>query len=600
MKIIHFIKLHNFKVFGEEKTIELDQPSVLIGPNNSGKTSALQALALWSIGVRRWMEAKGNSKGLKNISTGINRLDIIQVPVQEARYFWKNTEIRKGSSNYIPLEITVGVEFKGEVCECKMIFTHYTPEVIYTAPDRQFYENRELIEYVANINVDILYPMSGMIIDETLLPEGRINVLIGQGRTAEVLRNLCYKIVENDRSNNSDSWSEVQLLMKQLFNIDVLPPAFIQSRGTIELKYNASDVKNSLDISLAGRGQQQMLLLIAYLYSHQNAILLLDEPDAHLEILRQKIVFTLLRDLSSRNNNQVIIATHSEVILDEASDNNLVMIIDGNPLNIALKKDIKHALQNFGLEHYYKARLKKSILYAEGSTDIQILKTFAKKIRDEEAVSILESAFNYYYIQNVFQEDSQQNLIERSQGYFKYYKEHFYAVQSVVPEFVGLAIFDSDGKSRMDELTPPLITKFWQLYEIENYFITLENVKRYFAQTIQKKTGGPLFTSNAINLFEQVLDEITLKIVFNENTQSLADFKNLTPALQETFWLNNTRNLKLSDFLEKVFLKYSEISGTPVLLNKGRFYEIIEYIEPLNINPEVRSALDLIKRYISK
>lgn len=600
MKIIHYIKLHNFKVFGEEKTIELDQPSVLIGPNNSGKTSALQALALWSIGVKRWYETKGNSKAVKNITTGINRLDIIQVPVQEARYFWKNTEIRKGSTNYIPLDITVGVEFKGKVFDCKMTFTHYTPEVIYSAPEKSFYENKSLIEYVAGINVDILYPMSGMITDETLLPEGRINVLIGQGRTAEVLRNLCFKIVENDTSNKTNFWKDVQILMKQLFNINILLPKFIQSRGAIELKYEAPDVKSPLDISVAGRGQQQMLLLIAYLYSHRNAILLLDEPDAHLEILRQKIVFTLLRDLSAKNSNQVIIATHSEVILDEASDNNLVMIIDGDPINIALKKDIKQALQNFGLEHYYKAKMKKSIFYVEGSTDIQILKSFAKKIKDEKALEILDSAINYYYVQNNEPENSQQNAIERSQGYFENYKKHFFAIKSVVPEFIGLAIFDNDGRNRPDELNEPLITKYWSFYEIENYFLFPEVIRNYVSRKIENNYGGPLFTEEAMHLFVQVFDEVALQFVFNGNKQALTDFKALTASLQETFWLNNTKNLKMSEFLDMVFIKYAAVSSSPVLLNKGKYYELIEFIPAEKVNSEIRFVLDLIKKFIQK
>jgi len=600
MKIIHFIKLHNFKVFGEEKIIELDQPSVLIGPNNSGKTSALQALALWSIGVKRWYETKGKSKAVKNITTGINRLDIIQVPVQEARYFWKNTEIRKGSTNYIPLDITVGVEFKGKVYDCKMTFTHYTPEVIYSAPEKKFYENRELIEYVAGINVDILYPMSGIITDETLLPEGRINVLIGQGRTAEVLRNLCFKIVESDINNKTKFWDEVQNLMKKLFNINLLQPTFIQSRGAIELKYESPDVKNSLDISVAGRGQQQMLLLIAYLFSHKNAILLLDEPDAHLEILRQKIVFTLLRDLSAKNYNQVIIATHSEVILDEASDNNLIMIIDGDPLNIALKKDIKQALQNFGLEHYYKAKMKKSILYIEGSTDIQILKSFAKKLNDHQSVELLDSAINYYYIQNIEPDNTQENIIARSQGYFKYYKEHFFAIKSVVPEFIGLAIFDNDGNNKKDELEEPLITKYWSLYEIENYFAFPDVIYSYVFKTIDKNYGGPLFAEEAMRVFEGVFDEVTLKFIFNNNKQSLSDFKRLTKSLQETFWINNTKNLKMSEFLENVFSMYSEVTETPILLNKGKFYELIDFMSPDKINPEIINVLDMIKKYIQK
>jgi len=46
------LTVRNFKRFGEIE-IELDNPVVFIGPNNSGKTSALQALALWHVGVNR-------------------------------------------------------------------------------------------------------------------------------------------------------------------------------------------------------------------------------------------------------------------------------------------------------------------------------------------------------------------------------------------------------------------------------------------------------------------------------------------------------------------------------------------------------------------
>jgi predicted ATPase len=42
--------------------IELGNQVVFIGPNNSGKTSALQALALWEIGLKKWNEKrKGKS-----------------------------------------------------------------------------------------------------------------------------------------------------------------------------------------------------------------------------------------------------------------------------------------------------------------------------------------------------------------------------------------------------------------------------------------------------------------------------------------------------------------------------------------------------------
>ncbi len=599
MKIIHYIKLHNFKVFGEEKIIELDQPSVLIGPNNSGKTSTLQAMALWSIGLKRWYENKGQSKGQSNIRTGINRLDIIQVPVQEARYFWKNTEIRKGGTNYIPLEITLGLNFENRVYDCKISFTHYTPELIYCSPSEDFILNKKLLAFAASINVEILYPMSGMITEEILLPVGRLNVLIGQGRTAEVLRNLCYKILEEDKANNTSQWQDVVLLMKQHFHIKLLEPSFISSRGSIDLKYTVESVKNPLDISLAGRGLQQMLLLTAYLYSHRNSILLLDEPDAHLEILRQKLIFTLLRDVSIKNGNQVIIATHSEVILDEASDTNLVMIIDGEPMNIADKKNIKHALKNFGIEHYYKAKIKKNILYVEGSTDIQILKEFASVLGRNEIVKILEEPINYYYIQNNENENNSQNALDNKQGYYKRnHEEHFYAIRSVIKDFKGLAIFDSDNRNKKTESREELTTFYWKRYEIENYFISPKIILRYM-ENIIVANGKPLYESKNLDDMISAINNVMLEVIFDNNTEAQNQYLILHEILKETYWFNNTKNLKLSSFLEQVFEEYKSISGQPIMMNKGRFFELIKYMNPSQISTEVVEALDLLSQYLS-
>ena len=43
MRLLHYLEIENFKRFGEKQRIELDPPAVLIGPNNCGKTSVIQA-----------------------------------------------------------------------------------------------------------------------------------------------------------------------------------------------------------------------------------------------------------------------------------------------------------------------------------------------------------------------------------------------------------------------------------------------------------------------------------------------------------------------------------------------------------------------------
>lgn len=596
MKIIHFIKIHNFKVFGEEQTIELDQPSVLIGPNNSGKTTVLQALALWSIGVKKWYGIKGASKSTKNVTTGINRLEIIQVPVQEAKYFWKNTIIRKGSTNYLPLKITVGIEFKGKVEECCLSFTHYTPEVIYCQPDESTIVNKELLEYASSINIEILYPMSGITTEETLLPEGRINVLVGEGKTAEVLRNLCYHIWENDKEKGTEYWKEITELNRRLFHIDLLEPQFNKTRGSIELKYKKEDIKSPLDIALSGRGQQQILLLIAYIYAHRKSIILLDEPDAHLEILRQRQIFTLLRNLADKNDNQIIIATHSEVILDEASDNNLVMILDGNPINIAKKTDIRSALKNIGIEHYYKAKRNKSIIYVEGSTDLEMLRSFAFLL-NHPTKDIFNGVINYYYTQDNDSIDTPLNQLERIGKVIESHKKHFYALKAVVSDFKGFAIFDSDNRNMVNEINDDLATLYWKRYELENYFIYPEVILNYVRVHYEKQQVEPLFLQPKLDEFKSVLDNKILKFVFNNNKEAFMDFNNVPNSLKTVLWVNLTKNLKMSLFLEEVLETYSKKYNQPILLNKGQFYELIEFLPLDRVDDEIKEVFNLQMQY---
>ena len=62
VKILHWLEISNFKSYRSSGRIPLEHPSVLIGPNNCGKTTALQAIALWSTAVRTWQQESKDSK----------------------------------------------------------------------------------------------------------------------------------------------------------------------------------------------------------------------------------------------------------------------------------------------------------------------------------------------------------------------------------------------------------------------------------------------------------------------------------------------------------------------------------------------------------
>ncbi|MDD3354063.1 AAA family ATPase [Zoogloea sp.] len=125
MRRLHSLEIENFKRFGDKQHIKLDHPAVLIGPNNCGKTSAIQALALWSQAVRTWYDVRKDSSAKERTATSLNHLSIVAVPVSRTRYFWHNTRVQKA-----PLTITVGVEFRGKVEPLKMKFTHRGDELV--------------------------------------------------------------------------------------------------------------------------------------------------------------------------------------------------------------------------------------------------------------------------------------------------------------------------------------------------------------------------------------------------------------------------------------------------------------------------------------
>lgn len=86
-----------------------------------------------------------------------------------------------------------------------------------------------------------------------------------------------------------------------------------------------------LDISSSGPGCQQVLLLLSHLLANPGAVLLLDEPDAHLEILRQRDVYHLLTTIAAETDSQVIAASHPEVVLQEAAERDVVVAFVGKP-----------------------------------------------------------------------------------------------------------------------------------------------------------------------------------------------------------------------------------------------------------------------------
>ena len=586
MRILHWLEISNFKSYGSSGRIPLEHPSVLIGPNNCGKTTALQAIALWSIALRTWHMESKNSKAKTRTGKPLNRLTILSVPVPKTRHFWKNLKV-SGKN----LHISVGVDVDGSVVPVTMVFRHHaSDELIYAEPHPSTASNPQALARAAQLDVALLYPMSGISADEPLITPNRIDYHMGRGSTAEVLRNLCLLVHQNSRQD----WEEITGLMRRLFQVSLTTPKENEG-GSLDLFYEQSGADRPLDLSLAGRGFQQMLLILAHLYAHKESVLLIDEPDAHLEILRQQQIYALLRTIADRNGCQVLMATHSEVVMQEALDSHLTLILGGHAEDLASKPAIKESLKRFGAAHYVRARETGHVLYLEGSTDLAMLRAFADRLGHPVRDLIADGAhLNVYFLQDYRPAPGQnpEELLDAVEGAFgQSARDHFFALRNILPKLRGLEIIDNDNRGLQESNAGGLRRLPWKRYELENYLITPDLLMEWV-----HIDGVDLFGDQR----QAILDRLLLEQIFDDKQDDFENYSKANASTQKTIWRAQTQTRKLSLFAEEFFRRCAAATGTPISLRKGDFYQLISMQPVASIDPEISEKLDTILELLTR
>jgi energy-coupling factor transporter ATP-binding protein EcfA2 len=553
------LTIRNFKLF-DDVELELGDRVVLIGPNNAGKTSALQALALWDIGVKRWAEKRGaGNVPEKRPGVTINRRDLITVPVPSANLLWRELHTQESAAGNgaqkVFIDLIVEGVSGGKLWTCGLEFYYANEESFYCRSLRLPGGGRmDVPPEATGLRLAYLPPMSGLGATETRLDEGAVNVRLGEGRTAEVLRNLCYRVFE--AADGQSKWGVLTERMEGLFGIKLDPPEYVRERGEITMSYRTRGGLG-LDISSSGRGQQQTLLLLAHLTVNPGAILLMDEPDAHLEILRQRQIYQVLADTAAETGSQIIAASHSEVILGEAADRDVVIAFVGRPHRIDDRgAQVLKSLRDIGFEHYYQAEEAGWVLYLEGSTDLAILRGLAGRL-DHAAKKALERPFVHYVA----------NQPRKAQ-------EHFHGLREAKPDLVGIALYDRLEPQLPSD--PYLHQATWRRRELENYLSARETLLAY-AEATGRSQQGELFGAAWRDAMEESIREIEAAL------EALGKPSPWGPDLKAS-----------DDFLDPLFRKFYEKLRLPNLMRKTDYHALAPYVPAGAIDDEVREKLDLI------
>ena len=339
-----------------------------------------------------------------------------------------------------------------------------------------------------------------------------------------------------------------------MFKSELLSPVLITARSEITMEYRENGVK--LDLSSAGRGLQQTLLLLAYMYANPGAVLLLDEPDAHLEILRQREIYHLLTDAARESGSQIIAASHSEVLLNEAAGRDMVIAFVGRPHRINDRgSQLLKALKDIGIRPVLPGRTDRLGALPGGFDGSVDTASLCQAIGTQEAIRALERPFVHYV-------GNQPTKVQN----------HYHGLREACPALLGVALFDRLDSGQRD--IAPVEHLIWERREIENYICSRATLEAYAMAKAWDAAPGPLFTGNAMR---EAIEEIeTALITLEKGSPWSADIK------------------ASDDFLDPLFIAYFKKLGLPNLMAKKNFYELAEYVPNNEIDPEIREKLDAI------
>jgi len=263
--------------------------------------------------------------------------------------------------------------------------------------------------------------------------------------------------------------------------------------------------------------------------------------------------------VAEKQGSQIIAASHSEVLLNEAAERDVVIAFVGKPHRIDGRgRQVLKSLTDIGFDQFYQAEQTGWVLYLEGPTDFAILQAFAQTL-EHPAKTFFERPFVHYVATNLPQKA----------------RNHFHGLREAKNDFVGLALFDRMGKKLQKD--QPLLEMMWKRREIENY-LCMEEVLLAYARADQP---DDLFGLTERQRREQVMLETIAEI-----SAALKIFGKPAP------W---SPDLKASDdFFDPLFRKYFEKLGLPNLMRKTDYHVLARLVPQEKIDPEITEKLDAI------
>ncbi len=598
---IESLNLKNFKKWNELGITFNESMNVIIGKNNSGKTTILEGLLLWKKCYDNNILARG--RGFYSVSRNLSFSDLPFLRINsDSDLFYNNSR-----------EISISIILKHDNTTYNLGFIIKRPtqikntylQVHYKNPKdfEIFYEELKNMRIALKnvISISFSSPLAKIPAIERYLYKPQIKKEIEIGNSRNVLRN---KIV-----SESSNIINMQDILSRIFNnkIQIMHNRYVDD---ISISVNLVNDQNKSEVGSYGSGVLQILELFSNFEFIDSLlhIALADEPDAHIhESLQDK----LIDEFRKQDNTQFFIVSHNINFIDKFKENEKIFICEDKKASIVCGFDINNLkiINELRGKVSETEKLKNAevLVFVEGKDDIDI---FNKLLNKYMYINKLGSRAVYFVPLN-----GVDGYINKINVLVSEFKKHLQ-----IKNTYNILIMDSDFLSTQEKdnnikkINKPIDTIYYQ------DGLCLESVlfsdKNRFIQLIKAIT----------NINDSKIENIILKVVkdfySNLKNSTSEEFKILDKAfvsnrnrtnkgIKEEYTISNfiqeNANKKLRFLLTKVLvnrmLKKIELEIEEVYNKKYKLDSKVllsEYIENINSNNDFYDFhLEIIKNIIT-
>ncbi len=317
---IKSLEIRRFKRLERFDLSNIRPVSILIGANNSGKSSVLQALH-FAVAVAQ------TSKVIDSVNWRADKYELSFSPSQ-LLYSPVGDVMTLGSGGLLVEDTTKRIEVMltdSAGRSCAISVRRGRNKNVQVA-----LEGRELGEILQDLNspYTVYAPgLAGIARHEQLMSLGLVKRIAARGDANLALRNILLHL-----KKQKDAWNGFMRDLRNIFPHIDIRIAFNESVDEhIDASFSLGDEFPWLPIDAAGTAILQSVQLLSYVALFNPKILILDEPDSHLHPDNQRKLTELVEGIAVSRGIQIFVSTHSRHVIDATTSttSEVVWLNDG-------------------------------------------------------------------------------------------------------------------------------------------------------------------------------------------------------------------------------------------------------------------------------